>query len=335
VRYAHISGALASTSPPTSSSSLPRWRGARARRRGVGCGYRRGHRAGPRARPCRAGDAPARAPARLDADQRTRYAGRSLSLRHRLLTGHARARVAARRRESLRPPRPRPSSRCSRTGRCACRTRASACSPRSSAVGRRTGGSARSRAGLPTSCSTRRANAAGARPLPPQPPRPVHDRPASAGDREWGERAQDRGPHEEPRVRRGRHQDVPRGPRPRARLIPIAYEATDAERTALAEVFSRGFTTAYLDGIRDERLMGYDRPNNRGVPVGRVASVADRVATVAFDKAVETGDTLEFWTRRGRFGQKGGSAPGRGPGTAGRTGGLARGREGRQARCRW
>jgi len=90
----------------------------------------------------------------------------------------------------------------------------------------------------------------------------------------------------------------------RATADPDSFEVTDAEHDALAEAFSRGFTTAYLDGIRDERLMGYDRPNNRGVPVGRVASVADRVATVAFDKAVETGDTLEFWTRRGRFGQK-------------------------------
>lgn len=85
---------------------------------------------------------------------------------------------------------------------------------------------------------------------------------------------------------------------------PEGFEVAEAEFDALAEAFSRGFTTGYLDGIRDDRLIGYDRPNNRGVPVGRVNSVAGTNATVALDKAVETGDTLEFWTRRGRFGQK-------------------------------
>lgn len=93
----------------------------------------------------------------------------------------------------------------------------------------------------------------------------------------------------------------------RAIVDPDGFEVTEAEQDALAEAFSRGFTTGYLDGIRDDRLIGYDRPNNRGVPVGRVASVTDRTVVVAFDKAVETGDTLDFWTRRGRFGQKVGS----------------------------
>ena len=90
----------------------------------------------------------------------------------------------------------------------------------------------------------------------------------------------------------------------RALADPDTFEVTDAEADALGEAFSRGFTTGYLAGIRDERLMGYDRPNNRGVPVGRVAGVEEHTAFVALDKAVETGDTLEFWTRRGRFGQK-------------------------------
>ncbi len=90
----------------------------------------------------------------------------------------------------------------------------------------------------------------------------------------------------------------------RALADPEGFEVTEAEADALAEAFSRGFTTGYLDGIRDERLMGFDRPNNRGIAVGRVVTAGGSRAAVAFDKTVEVGDTLEFWTRRGRFGQR-------------------------------
>ncbi|MDY0087778.1 MAG: U32 family peptidase [Coriobacteriia bacterium] len=90
----------------------------------------------------------------------------------------------------------------------------------------------------------------------------------------------------------------------RAVADPEGFEVTEAEMSALAEAFSRGFTTGYLDGISDDRLMGYDRPNNRGVLVGRVASASPGSAVLALETTVEAGDTLEFWTRRGRFAQK-------------------------------
>lgn len=90
----------------------------------------------------------------------------------------------------------------------------------------------------------------------------------------------------------------------RAFADPEGFEVTDAEANALAEAFSRGFTTGYLDDISDNRLMGYERPNNRGVRVGRVVGATPGSATLALDIAVEAGDTLEFWTRRGRFAQK-------------------------------
>lgn len=90
----------------------------------------------------------------------------------------------------------------------------------------------------------------------------------------------------------------------RAVADPEGFDVTDAEMNALAEAFSRGFTTGYLDDITDERLMGYDRPNNRGVLVGRVSETSSNSAILALEASVETGDTLEFWTRRGRFAQK-------------------------------
>jgi hypothetical protein len=61
----------------------------------------------------------------------------------------------------------------------------------------------------------------------------------------------------------------------------------------------------YLDGIRDERLMGYDRPNNRGVPVGRVASASpDRVRRWRSTRRWRPGTRWSSGRGAGRFGQK-------------------------------
>lgn len=87
---------------------------------------------------------------------------------------------------------------------------------------------------------------------------------------------------------------------------PESFSVTEEEMSQLAEVFSRGFTPAYLVGRRDNDMMGYTRPNNRGVQVGRVAQIRDGIVTIAFDKDVATDDILEFWTGRGRFAQRAG-----------------------------
>lgn len=80
-----------------------------------------------------------------------------------------------------------------------------------------------------------------------------------------------------------------------------ACAPTEEERRVLEEAFSRGFTTAYLEGKRGNDIMSYGRPNNRGVLVGRVASVKDGYAAIAAQKDLARGDVLEFWTRRGHF----------------------------------
>ena len=77
--------------------------------------------------------------------------------------------------------------------------------------------------------------------------------------------------------------------------------STEEERAALAEAFSRGFTTAYLTGERGNCIMSYGRPNNRGVFVGRVAGVRGGEALVAAERELARGDVLEFWTNKGRF----------------------------------
>ena len=80
-----------------------------------------------------------------------------------------------------------------------------------------------------------------------------------------------------------------------------SVRATAEERRTLEEAFSRGFTTAYLEGRRGNDIMSYGRPNNRGAFVGRVASVRDGVVTLAAEQLISEGDVLEFWTNKGHF----------------------------------
>lgn len=74
---------------------------------------------------------------------------------------------------------------------------------------------------------------------------------------------------------------------------------TDADRHRLTDAFSRGFTTAYLDGKRGNDIMSYQRPNNRGLFLGRVDEVRDGAAYLKSAHALAEGDVLEFWTRKG------------------------------------
>jgi putative protease len=101
----------------------------------------------------------------------------------------------------------------------------------------------------------------------------------------------------------------------RAAADPDGYQVAEAERDLLSEAFSRGFTEAYLAGVRDDSMMSRTRPNNRGVPLGRVVSVSAGRVTIALERAVESGDVLEFWTSSGRFAQAAGAL-----GVAGSTG---------------
>ena len=118
----------------------------------------------------------------------------------------------------------------------------------------------------------------------------------------------------------------------RAIARPEDYAVTASEWQMLEEAFSRGFTDGYLTDVRGDALMSYSRPNNRGVLVGRIASASPGRATIELERAIDPADTLEVWTRSGRFAQPAGTltvdgvaanaAPARGP----RRRGLRRGR---------
>lgn len=82
---------------------------------------------------------------------------------------------------------------------------------------------------------------------------------------------------------------------------PEGYAVADEERDQLSEAFSRGFTTACLEGERGNAMMGYNRPNNRGVPVGRVSGFANGRVRVAETTPISKGDVLELWTPKGHL----------------------------------
>ncbi len=88
-----------------------------------------------------------------------------------------------------------------------------------------------------------------------------------------------------------------------AALGAAPYEVRDGEMSVLSEAFSRGFSEAYLTGERGNDMMSYTRPNNRGVRVGRVVEAADGRMTIALETALDSGDVIEVWTRRGRHAQ--------------------------------
>lgn len=78
-------------------------------------------------------------------------------------------------------------------------------------------------------------------------------------------------------------------------------KATNQEHNELEEAFSRGFTSGYFTGNRDNSIMSYTRPNNRGVALGRVEDVAKSTVTIRAKSAIGEGDVLEFWTGKGNF----------------------------------
>jgi putative protease len=92
----------------------------------------------------------------------------------------------------------------------------------------------------------------------------------------------------------------------RALANPDAFEPREGEWAVLAESFSRGFSPAYLLGERGNEMMSFQRPNNRGVPLGRVRETHGRRVVVSLDIELEPADTIEFWTSAGRFAQPAG-----------------------------
>lgn len=85
---------------------------------------------------------------------------------------------------------------------------------------------------------------------------------------------------------------------------PENYFVNEEEIDQLKQIFNREFSTGYFYGNPGRDLIGYSRPNNRGLYAGRVVNVKPKgMVEIQTDVSLKLGDGIEFWTSKG--GRKG------------------------------
>ncbi len=79
------------------------------------------------------------------------------------------------------------------------------------------------------------------------------------------------------------------------------YGVSGRDRRDLEQIFSRGFTTAYLNGNQGKDMMSDGRPDNRGAAIGKVARVlrSRGRAVLRLEGGLRRGDGLEFSSKSG------------------------------------
>lgn len=94
---------------------------------------------------------------------------------------------------------------------------------------------------------------------------------------------------------------VYRGALDRCLSDPDRYRATQEEKRQLAQIFNRDFTTGYYQYNPGANLISYQRPNNRGLYLGRIAGINSRqgLARVKLEQPLGVGDGIEFWVSKG------------------------------------
>lgn len=75
----------------------------------------------------------------------------------------------------------------------------------------------------------------------------------------------------------------------------------EEDHRALAQIFNRDFTTAYLTNPPGRAMMSDRKPNNRGLLVGRVISYdkEKQRVTVKLVEEIHRGDEIDFWVKVG------------------------------------
>lgn len=76
------------------------------------------------------------------------------------------------------------------------------------------------------------------------------------------------------------------------------YELNDQAQGEIAQVFSRDFTDAYLMGESGPALMNINKPNHRGVLLGRVRQASRGRAEVQLKAPLQLHDKLSIWTTK-------------------------------------
>jgi putative protease len=80
-----------------------------------------------------------------------------------------------------------------------------------------------------------------------------------------------------------------------------AFHVPEKDRRDLRQIFNRGFTTAYLAGRPGQAFLSDRRPNNRGVPIGRVSAAArgNPYIELKLEEDLNEGDEIEIWISAG------------------------------------
>jgi putative protease len=85
----------------------------------------------------------------------------------------------------------------------------------------------------------------------------------------------------------------------RAAADPQHFQVEQEQLRDLAQIFNRDFTSGYFYENPRRQLIGYSRPNNRGLALGRVQQFGSGKIASDTKLPLRQGDGLEVWTSKG------------------------------------
>lgn len=77
------------------------------------------------------------------------------------------------------------------------------------------------------------------------------------------------------------------------------WRPTQQDERDLYQIFNREFTTGYLMANPGRNLMSYQRPNNRGIFLGRVTGLDKGWVQLRLEEELGVGDGIEVWVTQG------------------------------------